>query len=59
MKAATGELNLTVITLIAIAAVIAFFWLMWPSIKNSINDQWQDISTNDRSNQGGSQVQGD
>ena len=48
MKAATGELNLTVITLIAIAAVIAFFWMMWPNIQNSINSQWQDISTNDR-----------
>ncbi len=51
MKAASGELNLTVITLIAIAAVLAFFWLMWPSIKNSINDQWNDISTNDKSKQ--------
>ena len=49
MKAASGELNLTVITLIAIAAVLAFFWLMWPSIKNSINSQWNDISTSDRS----------
>ena len=45
MKAATGELNLTVITLIAIAAVIAFFWVMWPSIRNTINSQWGDIST--------------
>ena len=36
MKAATGELNLTVITLIAIAAVIGFFWIMWPNIKRSI-----------------------
>ena len=45
MKAATGELNLTVITLLAIAAVIAFFWLMWPNIKNSINAQWNNIST--------------
>ena len=45
MKAATGELNLTVITLIAIAAVIAFFWVMWPSIQSSINGQWQNIST--------------
>jgi len=45
MKAATGELNLTVITLIAIGAVIGFFWLMWPNIKNTINNQWQDIST--------------
>lgn len=44
MKAATGELNLTVITLIAIAAVIGFFWIMWPNIQNSLNDQWSDIS---------------
>jgi len=47
MKAATGELNLTVITLIAIAAVIGFFWLMWPSIQNAINSQWENISGND------------
>lgn len=44
MKAATGELNLTVITLIAIAAVIGFFWIMWPKIQNSLNNQWDDIS---------------
>lgn len=47
MKAATGELNLTVITLIAIAAVIGFFWIMWPNIKSSINSQWDNISHND------------
>ena len=51
MKAATGELNLTVITLIAIAAVIGFFWMMWPNIQNSINEQWTDVSTNDRNRQ--------
>lgn len=45
MKAATGELNLTVITVIAIAAVIGFFWLLWPSIQNSINSQWANISS--------------
>ena len=44
MKAATGELNLTVITLIAIAAVIAFFWAMWPSIQNAINSQWNNLA---------------
>lgn len=43
MKAATGELNLTVITLIAIAAVIGFFWIMWPQIQNTINEQWSTI----------------
>ena len=46
MKAATGELNLTVITLIAIAAVIGFFWVMWPQIQNAINSQWGNISSN-------------
>lgn len=45
MKAATGELNLTVITLIAIAAVIGFFWLLWPIIQNAINTQWANISS--------------
>lgn len=44
MKAATGELNLTVITLIAIAAVIGFFWLLWPSIKETINTQWSNVA---------------
>lgn len=45
MKAATGELNLTVITLLAIAAVIGFFWAMWPAINSAINSQWNNIST--------------
>ena len=45
MKAATGELNLTVITLIAIAAVIGFFtMIMWPKIQTSLNTQWDGIS---------------
>lgn len=44
MKDATGELNLTVITLIAIAAVIGFFWVMWPNIQNALNTQWSEIS---------------
>ena len=45
MKAATGELNLTVITLLAVGAVIAFFWVMLPTIRNTINNQWNNIST--------------
>ena len=44
MKAATGELNLTVITIIAIAAVIGFFWLLWPTIQSTINKQWENLS---------------
>ena len=45
MKAATGELNLKVITLIAIAAVSGFFWIMWPNIQTSINSPWENISS--------------
>lgn len=34
MKEATGELNMTVVTVVAIAALIAFFYLViWPTIK--------------------------
>ena len=37
MKEATGELNMTVVTVVAIAAVAAFFYaFVWPSIKNNI-----------------------
>lgn len=44
MKAATGELNLTVITIVAIALVIGFFTaVLWPNIKESINSQWNSV----------------
>lgn len=37
MKEATGELNMTVVTVVAIAAVAAFFYaFVWPSIKLNI-----------------------
>lgn len=37
MKEATGELNMTVVTVVAIAAVAAFFYaFVWPSIQSSI-----------------------
>ena len=52
MKAATGELQLTVITLIAIAAVIGFFWIMWPTIKDSIGGSWKQVSCIKRDAQG-------
>ena len=45
MKAATGELNLTVITITAIAAIMGFFWWMWNNqIKPSINKQWDNVA---------------
>ncbi len=37
MKEATGELNMTVVTVVAIAAVAAFFYaFVWPAIQESI-----------------------
>lgn len=40
MKAATGELNLTIITIIAIGAVLGFFWIFWDDIKTQITGTW-------------------
>ena len=45
MKEATGEMNMTVVTIIAIGAIIAFFWFMWPTIKNTISGTWTGVST--------------
>lgn len=40
MKEATGELNMTVVTVVAIAAVAAFFYaFIWPGIKSTIMAQ--------------------
>ena len=37
MKEATGELNMTVITVVAIAAIAAFFYaFVWPAVKKNI-----------------------
>lgn len=44
MKAATGELNLTVITIVAIGLVAGLFYVfLWPSIEKQIKDGW-DVS---------------
>ena len=37
MKEATGELNMTVVTIVAIAALLAFFYLIiWPNIQTGM-----------------------
>ena len=44
MKEASGELNMTVVTIIAIAAIAAFFTaVIWPNIRNSLNNQWNTV----------------
>lgn len=41
MKEASGELNMTLVTIIAIIAIATLFttWLL-PMIRNSINNRW-------------------
>ena len=40
MKEASGELNMTLITIVAIAALAAIMAAFWPNIKKTINDKW-------------------
>lgn len=37
MKEATGELNMTVVTIVAVAALLAFFYLViWPNLQSGM-----------------------
>lgn len=40
MKEATGELNMTLVTILAVAAILTFVTLFVPSILNSIQAKW-------------------
>ena len=43
MKEATGELNMTVITILLIGAVLTFAWALWDRVKGKIENQWNDV----------------
>ena len=40
MKEASGELSMTLITLIAVGVIVGIFALFWPQIQEAINDRW-------------------
>jgi hypothetical protein len=40
MKEASGELNMTIVTVVAIAAILAFATLFVPKILNTIETKW-------------------
>lgn len=40
MKEASGELNMTLITIVAVAAIGALIYIFLPTIKNAINKTW-------------------
>lgn len=47
MKEASGELNMTLITIIAIAAIAGLFTVfLLPRIKNSISNRWDQVENN-------------
>ena len=41
MKAATGETTLTLITIVAIGALLVFFGLWWTNRQGEMNKEWQ------------------
>lgn len=53
MKAATGELNLTLITVVALGALLALFTgVLWPTIKDKITNTWDNSSDTDYDDEG-------
>ncbi|MBR4672775.1 MAG: hypothetical protein IKO78_06245 [Bacilli bacterium] len=44
MKEATGELNMTLVTIIAIAAVLAFVTMFLPNMLGGVSNKWDDAS---------------
>ncbi len=42
MKEATGELNMTIVTIVLIGVIAAFFAFFWPTIQESIETTWND-----------------
>ena len=40
MKEATGEVSMTVVTLVAIAVIGGILAFLWPQVKNRINTLW-------------------
>lgn len=46
MKEATGEVSMTVITLVAIAVIGGILAMMWPSIQSKISSLWGENAQN-------------
>jgi hypothetical protein len=54
MKEATGELNMTLVVIVAVAAVMAFAVIFVPRIIKSVNNTWDNqLNTTVQMNWGG------
>ena len=40
MKEASGELSMTLVTIVAIGVIVLIFAAFWPQIQNAINNRW-------------------
>ena len=45
MKEASGELNMTLITILAVAVIGGIFMALYPSIRNRISNTWDNTAT--------------
>ena len=43
MKEASGELSMTLVTIIAVGVIVAIFAAFWPNIKDAINTRWNNF----------------
>ena len=50
MKEATGEVSMTVVTLVAVGVIAAILAFMWPTIQNTITGLWGGAQTNGQYN---------
>ncbi len=46
MKEATGELNMTLVVIIAVAGILLFVTTFLPKIFNSVENEWNNASEN-------------
>ena len=44
MKEATGEVSMTMVTIIAIGVISAILVALWPNIKNWINEEFNQVT---------------
>lgn len=47
MKEASGELNMTLVTIIAIAAIAGLFFAFRNTIMGAINSRWNEVNVSD------------
>ena len=53
MKEASGELSMTLVTIIAVAAIIGIITFLLPGIRKTIQKRWENTDTTIKSNDNG------